>query len=295
MEFKTNELILRLIQFFLVFLIVWIFVSILYQAKKNRVNLKEKFWTGLWIGYVTDLLDTLGIGTFATSTALFKATKLVKDDKKIPATLATAHGIPVMIEALCFITIVKVELPTLLAMATASFTGACVGTRVTKNWETRRVQRVLGTLLIVAAMIMIYRMFASPGSGANEGVRGLHGILLLVGVCFNFVIGMLTTMGLGNYAPELIFFSMVGINPSVALPVMMLDAAVILSGSTREFIKSERVNWSGVLGIIIGGSFGVLTAAFFLSQLDINNFKILIILIAIFTGITLLRSSVIKR
>lgn len=101
-------------------------------------------------------------------------------------------------------------------------------------------------------MIMIYRMFASPGSGANEGVRGLHGILLLVGVCFNFVIGMLTTMGLGNYAPELIFFSMVGINPSVALPVMMLDAAVILSGSTREFIKSERVNWSGVLGIIIG-------------------------------------------
>lgn len=56
----------------------------------------------------------------------------MKDDKKIPATLATAHGIPVMIEALCFITIVKVELPTLLAMATASFTGACVGTRVTK-------------------------------------------------------------------------------------------------------------------------------------------------------------------
>ena len=43
----TNELILRLIQFFLVFLIVWIFVSILYQAKKNRVNsldrLRDRF------------------------------------------------------------------------------------------------------------------------------------------------------------------------------------------------------------------------------------------------------------
>lgn len=103
------------------------------------------------------------------------------------------------------------------------------------------------------------------------------------------------TMGLGNYAPELIFFSMLGINPSIALPVMMLDAAVIMSASTTEFIKSGRVNWPGVLGIIIGGSFGVLTAAFFLSQLDINKFKILIVFIAIFTGTSLLRSSAIKR
>ncbi|MBM9833997.1 sodium:solute symporter, partial [Enterococcus faecalis] len=90
--------------------------------------------------------------TFATSTALFKATKLVKDDKQIPATLSTAHVIPVLIEALCFITIVKVELPTLLAMATASFVGALVGTRLTKNWDTRHVQRTLGTLFIIAAL-----------------------------------------------------------------------------------------------------------------------------------------------
>lgn len=295
MESMTNELILRLIQIFLVFLIIWIFGNIILHAKKNKINLKERFWTGLWIGYLTDLLDTLGIGTFATSTALFKATKLVKDDKQIPATLSTAHVIPVLIEALCFITIVKVELPTLLAMATASFVGALVGTRLTKNWDTRHVQRALGTLLIIAALIMVYRMIANPGAGMGDGVHGLHGIWLLVGIVFNFTIGILMTMGLGNYAPELIFFSMLGINPSIALPVMMLDAAVIMSASTTEFIKSGRVNWPGVLGIIIGGSFGVLTAAFFLSQLDINKFKILIVFIAIFTGTGLLRSSAIKR
>lgn len=78
----TNELILRMIQLFLIFLIFWTMGNILVNAKKHGINLREKFWTGLWIGYVTDLLDTLGIGTFATSTALFKATKLVEDDKK---------------------------------------------------------------------------------------------------------------------------------------------------------------------------------------------------------------------
>ncbi|MCY7186806.1 sulfite exporter TauE/SafE family protein [Streptococcus gallolyticus] len=291
----TNELILRMIQLFLIFLIFWTMGNILVNAKKHGINLKEKFWTGLWIGYVTDLLDTLGIGTFATSTALFKATKLVKDDKKIPATLSTAHIIPVLIEALCFITIVEVDLITLFAMAIASFLGAFVGTRITKNWNTRQVQRVLGILLIVAAFIMVYRLIANPGASISESAHGLHGIWILVGVMFNFTVGILMTMGLGNYAPELIFFSMLGINPSVALPVMMLDAAVIMSASTTDFIKSGRVNWPGVLGIIIGGSFGVLTAAFFLSKFDINHFKILIVFIALFTGTSLLRSSAIKR
>ncbi|KEH51855.1 sulfite exporter TauE/SafE family protein [Streptococcus macedonicus] len=290
----TNKLILHMIQLFLIFLIFWTMGNILVNAKKHRINLKEKFWTGLWIGYVTDLLDTLGIGTFATSTALFKATKLVEDDKKIPATLSTAHIIPVLIEALCFITIVEVNLTTLFVMAMASFLGAFVGTRITKNWNTRQVQRVLGILLIVAALIMFYRLIANPGASISESAHGLYGIWILVGAMFNFMIGILMTMGLGNYAPELIFFSMLGINPSVALPVMMLDAAVIMSASTTDFIKSGRVNWPGVLGIIIGGSFGVLTAAFFLSKLDINHFKILIVFIALFTGTSLLRSSAIK-
>ncbi|MGT2960456.1 sulfite exporter TauE/SafE family protein [Streptococcus caballi] len=291
----TNNLILHAIQLLLLALIIGIFVTILRHARLKQINLKEKFFTGLWIGYVTDLLDTLGIGTFATTTTLFKMTKLVDDDRKIPATLTTAHVIPVMVEALCFITIVKVDITTLVCMALSSFTGAFVGARITKNWNTRKVQRVLGILLILAAFVMVYRMVTNPGAGISDDVRGLTGIWLLVGMVFDFVVGLLMTMGLGNYAPELIFFSLMGINPSVALPVMMLDASMILVAGSNEFIKSDRVNWPGVLGIIIGGVLGVLTAAVFLSNLDINNLKILVIFIALYTGGTLLRSSILKR
>lgn len=291
----TNNLILHAIQLLLLALIIGIFVTILRHARLKQINLKEKFFTGLWIGYVTDLLDTLGIGTFATTTTLFKMTKLVDDDRKIPATLTTAHVIPVMVEALCFITIVKVDITTLVCMALSSFTGAFVGARITKNWNTRKVQRVLGILLILAAFVMVYRMVTNPGAGISDDVRGLTGIWLLVGMVFDFVVGLLMTMGLGNYALELIFFSLMGINPSVALPVMMLDASMILVAGSDEFIKSDRVNWPGVLGIIIGGVLGVLTAAVFLSNLDINNLKILVIFIALYTGGTLLRSSILKR
>lgn len=112
----NNQIILLTIQVFIVALILWMLYTILSYAKKHDISLKEKFWTGFGIGYVTDLLDTLGIGTFATTTTMFKLTKLVEDDRKIPATMTTAHIIPVLVEALLFITIVEVDMVTLIAM-----------------------------------------------------------------------------------------------------------------------------------------------------------------------------------
>lgn len=291
----TNTLILHAIQFILVGMIAWMLYLIVSYARKNKISLKDRFWTGFAIGYVTDLLDTLGIGTFATTTSLLKATKLIEDDRRIPATMTTAHIIPILLEALLFITIVEVEMTTLISLAIAAFTGASVGARVTQHWDTRKVQRVLGILLIVAAGIMVYRMVTNPGADLANDVRGLTGWKLLIGIGFDFLIGMLLSMGLGNYAPELIFFSLMGISPAVALPVMMLNAAMMLSAGAKQFIQSGRVNWPGVPGIIVGGVLGVLTAAFFLSNLDINNLKILVVFIAAITGLTLLRSSFITN
>ncbi|HEM4571760.1 TPA: sulfite exporter TauE/SafE family protein [Streptococcus suis] len=291
----NNQIILLTIQVFIVALILWMLYTILSYAKKHDISLKEKFWTGFGIGYVTDLLDTLGIGTFATTTTMFKLTKLVEDDRKIPATMTTAHIIPVLVEALLFITIVEVDMVTLIAMAAAAFTGAFVGAKVTQKWDTKKVQRILGILLIIVACFMVYRMITNPGADLTNEVKGLTGWKLAVGIAFDFMVGMLMSMGLGNYAPELIFFSLMGISPAVALPVMMLNAAMIMTAGAKQFIQSGRVNWPGVPGIIVGGVLGVLTAAFFLSNLDINNLKILVVFIAAYTGFTLLRSSFVTR
>lgn len=289
----TETLILRFIQIFIIGLIIWIGTTILTYTGRHQISLKERFWTGFGIGFITDLLDTLGIGTFATTTTLFKLTKLVEEDRKIPATMTTAHIIPVLVEALLFITIVEVDLMTLIAMATTAFLGAFVGAKVTQGWDTRMVQRILGVLLIIAAGFMVYRMLTNPGADLTNEVKGLTGWKLLVGMAFDFLVGMLMSMGLGNYAPELIFFSLMGISPAVALPVMMLNAAMIMTAGAKQFIQSGRVSWPGVPGIIVGGVLGVLTAALFLSSLDVNNLKILVIFIASYTGLTLLRSSLI--
>lgn len=99
------------------------------------------------------------------------------------------------------------------------------------------------------------------------------------------------TMGLGNYAPELIFFSLMGLSLAVAMPVMMLDAAMIMTASSKPFIQNKRVSWEGFAGLVTGGVVGVLTAVLFLTRLDIDSLKKLVVVIVIFTGLMLIRSA----
>src|SRR5687767_11327344 len=62
----------------------------------------------LLIGFVTNFFDTLGIGSFATTTTAFKFWKLVPD-QQIPGTLNVGHVLPTIVQAVLFITGVGVE------------------------------------------------------------------------------------------------------------------------------------------------------------------------------------------
>jgi len=287
----SEKLVLLIIQIVLVLvmLVMIIIVTRAYVVRKEP--LFKRFGLGMLIGFVTDFGDTLGIGSFATTTAAFRMTKYVEDDRQLPGTLNTMHAIPVIIEALFFITAVKVELMTLIPMTTAAVIGAYVGTHVTKNWHAPTVQRVMAGALFIAVLIMIIRMITTPGSNNALTVHGLQGWWLVLGIVFNLGVGILMTMGLGNYAPELIFFSLMGVNPAVAFPVMMLDAALIMPTTALNVIKMKRISWTGYAGVAIGGVLGVMVAAKFFTSLDVALLKKLIIVVSLWTIVGLLRDS----
>ena len=81
----------------------------------------------LAIGFVTNFFDTLGIGSFATTTSAYKLWKLVPD-QQIPGTLNVGHVAPTIVQAVLFITAVAVEFRTLALMiagAACAVTAAC--------------------------------------------------------------------------------------------------------------------------------------------------------------------------
>ena len=60
------------------------------------------------IGFVTDFFDTLGIGSFATTSAAYRLLHAVPDER-IVGTMIIGHSLPIVVQAFIFVVAVQVE------------------------------------------------------------------------------------------------------------------------------------------------------------------------------------------
>lgn len=242
----------------------------------------------LGLGFVTDFLDTLGVGSFATTSTALKLGKLVEDED-IPGTLNVGHSIPTMLEAILYITVIEVELVTLVAMIGASAVGAWFGAGLVAHWPRRTIQRALAVGLLATATFIFLREVRVFPSGGDA--LALTGVALLVGVVVNALIGSLTSLGIGNYAPCMALVSLLGMNPIAAFPIMMGSAALTLPLAAARFIPARRFDRRVALGLTIGGIPGVLVAAFLVTSLPLVAVRWLVVGVLIYTSALMWRSA----
>jgi uncharacterized membrane protein YfcA len=252
---------------------------------------------GLVVGFVTNFFDTLGIGSYAPTTAMFKFTKIVPDEK-IPGTLNVGHTIPTVIEAFLFTQLVQVDAKTLVLMIAAAVAGAWLGAGFVASWSRRRVQLGMGFALIVAAILFTIKnvdaMRATPMFPGGTALA-LAGTLLGVGIAVNFALGALMTIGIGMYAPCLILISMLGMNPIAAFPIMMGSCAFLMPVANGPFIRKNAFNARAALGLMIGGIPGVLVAYYLVKSLDVTTVRWGVVIVVLYTSIMMLRSAAQER
>jgi uncharacterized membrane protein YfcA len=246
------------------------------------------FWIRAFVGFFTNFLDTLGIGSFATTTSTFKFLRGVKDEV-IPGTLNVGHAIPTVVEAAIFIAIVTVDIRTLIAMIAASVLGAWLGAGFVSRWPRRAVQVGLGLALVCAAVLMLMtQLKLFPGGGERLSLEGAR---LWGGLIGNFALGALMTLGIGLYAPCMILVSLLGMDPKAAFPIMMGSCAFLMPAGSIRFIKSGRYDWKAALGLSIGGVPGVLIAAFIVKSLPLTAVRWLVVVVVLYTAGMLLNSA----
>ena len=78
------------------------------QPPAEPAEPEPKPWTLLTTGFVTNFFDTLGIGSFATTTSIFRQWRLVRDER-IPGTLNVGHTLPTIVQAFIYTRLVPVE------------------------------------------------------------------------------------------------------------------------------------------------------------------------------------------
>ena len=158
-------------------------------------------------GFVTNFFDTLGVGSFAPTTSLYKLLRLVPDER-IPGTLNAGHALPTVAQALIFIAAVTVDPATLIAMIGAAVLGAWLGSGVVARLPKRGIQLGMGVALLAAAILFVLGIVGWIPAG-GEALE-LRGPWFAIAVACNFVLGALMTLGVGLYAPCLILVSLLG-------------------------------------------------------------------------------------
>jgi uncharacterized membrane protein YfcA len=242
----------------------------------------------LAIGFVTDFFDTLGIGSFAPTTALFRLRGLVPD-RVIPGTLNAGHAIPSIVQALVFIAIVDVEPTTLLAMLLAAVAGGWLGAGAVARWPRRRIQLGIGVALVVAATFMLATNLGWFPAGGDA--LGLHGPRLATATVVNGALGALMTLGIGLYAPCMILVSLLGMSPLAAFPIMMGSCAMLMPFAGARFIAAGAWEPRATVGLTLGGIPGVLVAAFVVRSLPLVAVRWLVVGVVLYTAVDLLRAA----
>ncbi len=247
---------------------------------------KSQWAIFILIGLITNFFDTLGIGSYATTTSIFKITGTVRDEH-IPGTLNVGHCLPIVAEALIFMTVIQVDLITLGSMILAAVVGAVWGAKIVSRLDVRYIRRGMGVALLgVAGLILVGLLGLTPTGGQ---LIGLTGFKLIIAVGINFLLGALMMIGVGLYAPCMALVFTLGMSPKVAFPIMMGSCAFLIPSASTRFIKEKSYDPVAALGLTIGGIPGVLLAAYVITSLPLTLLKGIVFLVLIYTSWSLFR------
>ena len=240
------------------------------------------------LGFVANFFDTLGIGSFASTTAWVKFRGLVRDEL-LPGTLNVGHALPTITQAIIFTTAIAVVPLTLMAMVAAAVAGGYLGAGVVARLPRRAIQLGMGVALLVAAALFVMKIVGILPPGGTA--LGLSGGVLVFAVVVNFLLGALMQLGIGLYAPCLILVSLLGMNPIAAFPIMMASCACLMPVGSLKFIREQRYDRRLAVGLALGGIPGVLVAAYIVKSLPLQWLYWLVVIVVLYAAVLMLRSA----
>jgi len=278
----------------LFYLVIFIRAMVRDRESGQPVRSSALMWP---ISFVANFFDTLGVGSYATTTTMVRFFKLIPDEK-IPGSLNVGYVLPTVTEAFLFIygfrgliTVepVQVDPRTLISLIVASILGAWLGAGVVSSWPRRKIQVGMGLCLLAAAIIMVVRM--TVFHSLTVGTTSLTGTRWILGMGGLFILGALMTLGIGLYAPCLILVTALGMTEKSAFPIMMGACAFLMPVAVARFIRARAYYSPAMIGMAIAGIPAVLLAVKWFTNLPMAYVKVLVIVVVTYTAISMLRAA----
>lgn len=269
-------------------------VLVVSQVKKNLqteegqaawAKGKKKVVYNTIVGVLANFFDTLGIGSYAPTSAAFKFGKSV-DDINVPGTLNVGDTFPVLLEAFLFFGFVDIDILTLVLMIVAAVAGAYLGAGFVTKLDVQGVRLAMAIGLCLLGIIMLCRQLGVGPFGITGDALKLTGIKLIIGVVLNFILGALMCIGVGLYAPCIALVSVLGMNVGAAFPIMMGSCAFLMAfGNGPKFVKENRFDMVATLTQMFGGAVGVFIAYYLVKSLPLTTLLYIVIAVVEVTAL----------
>ena len=278
-------------------LVVLALAVLAYAVALARVVLAQRVrphFEAMGLGLVVNFFDTLGIGSFAPTTAWLKFRRLVSD-RLIPPTMIVGLTPPAMAQSIIFLILLGVLVDPLLLFgcAMATLVGGIVGAPLVARARVWIVQLTVAIgLMLAAAAYAMTNLQLFPGGGSASG---LPIGLTLVAILASFGFGTLANFGVGNYAPTLVMLSLMGMDPRLCFPIMATGGSLMGAGASVRHIAIGQIDLRIVLGLAIGGIPAVLVAAFIVKEMPLDILRWLVFVVVLYTSAILFRAAAIGR
>jgi uncharacterized membrane protein YfcA len=269
-----------------------VFTIVLFRAAITRGEWPSSETLGL--GAVVCFFDTLGIGSFAPTTAWLKFRKLTPD-RLIPPTILVGLTAGAVVESIIFLLKlgVKVDPVLLVGCVIACTTGGLIGAPLvhkTQVWIVQSIVAVGLTLAAIAYGMTNLNLFPGGGSASSLSVT-----LTVIAIAANFGFGLLLNYGVGNYAPTLVVLSLMGMDPHLCFPIMAGAAALMGATSSIRHINTGNLDLRVVMGLTLGGIPAVFVAAYLVVSMPLEWLRWLVLIVVLYAAAIMFRAAILGR
>ena len=136
---------------------------------------------------------------------------------------------------------------------------------------------MVGLALLLAALFYSLAnlgLMPSGGSATNLPIQWT-----IVAVAVHFLLGVLVSFGVGNYAPTLAMLSLMGMDPRLAFPVMASAASFAGVAAAGRSIQLVKLDYRIGLGLALGAIPAVLVAALIVKEMPMTVLRWLLVVV----------------
>jgi uncharacterized membrane protein YfcA len=274
-----------------------VLATLVFTIVLAKSAIKERAWPSpetLGLGAVVCFFDTLGIGSFAPTTAWLKFRRLTPD-RLIPPTILVGLTAAAVVESIIFLLKlgVKVDPVLLVGCILACTTGGLIGAPLvhrTRVWVVQIIVAIGLTLAAIAYGMTNLNMFPGGGTAVSLPVA-----LTVAAIVANFGFGLLLNYGVGNYAPTLVFLSLMGMDPHLCFPIMAGAAALMGSTSSIRHVNTGNLDLRVVMGLTIAGIPAVFVAAYLVVSMPLELLRWLVLIVVLYAAAIMFRAALLGR